>query len=381
MKMFFKKICFGFIPLLLFLEIFCRVLVDPLYFNYVNIFGIKPTSYKLRDLYNSKEPDHVDYLFIGSSRMNAAINVNILREKGLVAINAGRGNITGGIEYCALSNAIAAHPNFIKDAKVVMELFNGIGDIENFKHLRYDVFEPKSNSETERAMPHLLLPYINFKRLVEFLKYSNNSRSLKVEMIFLYYSSLFRSIPFIREYSGKFLSKYFDKSEKESQLPDEGGIQTDVKNMEWAKQQAILFSDIATKRQSKENPLAIAELDNSMVAQICKLVKQSGGIPILFNMPLHSVQQKIGETTLSKTNKETFKNWASQNGIAIVDVNKFKFTDTDFPDYWHLSLNRRDEFTSLLYEQIEEISYRDAINIPRLSKKLIPILQIGYFFI
>ena len=61
-----------------------------------------------------------------------------------------------------------------------------------------------------------------------------------------------------------------------------------------------------------------------------------------------------GESKSEKYNRVIFESWCEKNDIPIIHINK-SYSDSDFPDYWHLSIDKRDEFSLLLYNKILEL--------------------------
>ena len=69
-------------------------------------------------------------------------------------------------------------------------------------------------------------------------------------------------------------------------------------------------------------------------------------------MPLHSVQQKIHQTPFAFKNASVFKEWAHENNIQIISMKGFPVQDSDFPDYWHMSKELKEEFTQALLKKL-----------------------------
>lgn len=332
------------------LELFSRFVIDPVYFYAIDSYEEK-NGFSYQDFYNGIETEHVDYLFVGSSRIPATINTKLLRELsgGKVAINAGRGYMMPGIHYQALKNKLISNPDYLRNSFVFLEYAGTRTYTFNFYYDRLRVYEPIV--EADNAMPHLLLPHLNFSALIDFLVYSGNSIPTKVELATLYLSSSYRCKQFINEKFHLSLDKNFLFKNNDS-LIAEGGIRSDL--VEFARQKAIVVAEQEKDSIFKEPLLTFDIINRSTLAKLNNLIRSNGGTLVLYKMPLHSIQQNVFNLDKAKKNQEVFESWLKSNDIEIIENSEFIFNDTDFPDTWHLSSKRRDEFTSKLYKQISK---------------------------
>jgi len=345
------------LTLYIILEVFSRLCIDPLYFSSIDTYRIKENKSEqslidqIIGKYKKTLAERIDYLFIGSSRVAAAIDAREIEtlEINSNVINAGRGYSTGGINYMALKSLLRRNKNIFKGSKVCIELPGGTAYERNFNTYAYHVDE---------RMPHLILPYINLPDLVKFLKYSNNSLSIKIQVIGFYSSSFYRTVPFIKENRKKISSKITDvladNHENGGNISSSGGIKSDSRAILEARKLAIQWAEENIDEQKGQQPVTFNDLDNSMLNAINELIKSNGGELILYDMPISSTQQRIYETKLSQENKDIFDQWAQINGIRIIHLPDFEYHDNDFPDLWHLSSERKKEFTIDLYNAIKE---------------------------
>lgn len=348
MKKFILRSCFFILFTFLLLEVVSRVVLDPVYFYTINPY-LSPsalTNFTPKDLLKPA-PTHADFLFIGSSRVAASINETTFVEGSpQTSINVGRGYTTAGTHLIALQKIIKNNPNFLKDAKVFIELPGGVIYEEDSIKSKYEVFE---------SMPHLLLPHIDQHDVSSFLA-SNNSNKVKRELCLSYIFSSYRTFPFVKEYKeriiNKIITKFDTKKETSHSLEDTGGIKTGKEEIDAVKQMAVNIAQRQLKEQKGKQPLTSLALDRSMIACFHKLIVSNGGELILFPVPLHSIQQQLYSTPLSLTNKEVFSKWCQNKQIEIVNMNEFKTSDDDFPDYWHLGKHRKDEFSQILKEKV-----------------------------
>lgn len=316
------------------------------YFYSIDTYDLKTTK-TVFNIYFKSKTKHVDYLFIGSSRVPATINPTIFikDEPGKIAVVAGRGFTDAGFHYQALRNRISDFPDYIKGAVVFIE-YPGSKVWDNpFYKDQFYVYEPVlADGE---AMPHLLLPHLKFSSLIEFFNKSQNSFSVKVEMAILYFSSAYRCSYFINHKLSWLDSPLIKTSQ--DKLASEGGIRND--NIDLARQNAISVAAMDAEILIKSPILTFESLSNSSLAYFYNMIIMNGGKLVLYKMPLSSVQEQIFNTDKERINQKIFENWLEIKGIEVIYNEKFESNDLDFPDTWHLSKSRRDEFTLLLYEK------------------------------
>lgn len=332
-------------------EVFCRLFMDPVLFYKLNTYNFKDENPTFLDYFSNTDSKNADFIFIGSSRVPASINAFLFSEiSGKKAINAGRGYMTFGVHYQALKNKVKNHSNFLKNSIVLVEYAYGPQWASSFLDDQMLVFEPKLLGY-DKPMPQLMLPHLSLNSLMEFLKTSNNTISVKIQMLLLH-SSFYRSSVFSQEkyniLSDKFL--FADKNKKKEALVSVGGIKNT--NFEIPKEKAKVYAKLAQDIIESNPELSFEILNNSSLFALNKFIKTNGGLLVLFKMPLHSVQENIGSSKKASLNKIVFEDWLKIIDIPIVNNTNFKYDDTDFPDYWHLSEQRRDEFTELLYLNI-----------------------------
>lgn len=347
MKQFLIKILVVLLVFFAGIELFSRILIDPFYYYTINTYNEKKT-HSLKNIF-SNDTEQVDYLFVGTSRIPATINPELIHSlsEGKTAINAGRGYMTAGIHHQAIKNKLKNHSDYLEGAYVFVEYAGSDIYASSFEEERLRVYE--TDDPDDKAMPHLLLPYLSPSSFFSFLRESDNSPRVKRELSFLYAFSTLRTSRFINEKFHRLdapLNLVNDKN-----LVIDGGIRDD--NIESAKQLAFDLASQTKERIMKEPVLDKKDLENSSLAAMNELITQNGGTLVLFKMPLHSVQTDIYSTSRARENKKVFEEWLQENDIRVVQNTLFTYQDSDFPDTWHLAKDRRDEFTALLYEEIK----------------------------
>lgn len=358
MKKFIIRICIFTVIALISSEVFCRLIVDPPYFYLIDTYNLKVPSKsvkeKLGKIWSSEKTANVDLLFIGSSRVAASINPQIFMQKdpSQTVVVAGRGYTTAGFHYQALRNRISEFPEYLENANVFIEYAGSKQYANPFIEERYRIYEP-TQPDNDKAMPHLLLPHLNYDSLLEFMKTSPNSWRVKRDMALLYFSSLYRSLDFVKEQLHRLDAPLMNATE--NLVPSEGGIRND--RISLAKEGAI----VNAKRQiekSESSPLITTEnLKESSLAYLNAIIKENGGKLLLYRLPVHSVQERIYDSDKERINRKIFEQWLGKNDIEIVHCPDFNYEDSDFPDTWHLSVKKRDEFSLLLYGEIKAKLY------------------------
>lgn len=343
-----KSLVFALVSLAV-LEVLSRVFIDPFYFNFLNTYNEKKEN--TISFFPDSDTPHVDYLFIGSSRIPATINASLLSKLagGATVVNAGRGLITPGIHYQAVTRKIENHPEYLRNANVFVETFGFGNFLNSFETDRLRVYESFDEGMRD-PRPNLLLPHLDFKALVQFFKVSQNSFWVKLDMVFLQ-SSIYRSSQLINEKFNKTgdmrLLGTFEKS-----LTDEGGIRSN--DLKYLSNRARIIAENEKERLRLEVPLSVDQLNKSTLWHFNKLVKENGGRLYLYEVPLHSIQKEVYSSEKSELNKRIFDSWCKDHNIEIVSAHDFQYSDDDFPDIWHLGLNRRDEFTTKLYSSFQD---------------------------
>lgn len=350
MKRFLIKFFLIFLIFFACLEVISRFLFDSRYFYFLNTYNL-PKDKGVKDRYKT-DTDHVDYLFIGSSRVPSTINPKkfIEEDKEKIAVVAGRGYMPSGLHYLALQNKISKHPDYIRNANVFIEYPGSSIYAEKYDDVKYRVYEPVV--KTDRAMPNLIIPHLTLSSFFSFLFESKNSLNVKLETTLLFFSSFYRTSAQIKEDFEKHNSPIFSNKKDNNKLATEGGIRND--NIEFAKQKAIEVALIDKKLLENEEQLTISILNESILAKFSDLVNANGGTLLLYKMPLHSIQNQVYKSIKARENNIIFEKWLTSRNIKVIYIDDFKYTDDDFPDFWHLSVKRRDEFTKKLYYSFKE---------------------------
>lgn len=346
-KFLLKVVVFGVISFAA-IEMFSRIVIDPIYFFKLDTFEEK-NKISLKAIYSGKETTHVDFLFLGSSRIPASINPQLVKtlSGGKIAVNGGRGNMTPGIMFQALVQKEKEHPGYLKGATVALEYAGYEELVSSFDEIKLALYEP--NEVSDRLNPHIIIPYLDRTSFIEYLKTESNKPSTKAKVALCYISSLYRTSYFVNEEFNKLNGSLFDR--KQSKLNSSGGIQE--LNINNSISKAQVHAELLKKKINRINDINERDLKDSFINKLHGFIKKHEGRLILFEVPLHSIQSEIYSSRKATRNELAFFNWLRKQEIELISVPEFDYTDEDFPDFWHLSKNRTDEFTRLLFEHIQ----------------------------
>lgn len=302
MRIFLKTISVYLLFLFLLLEVVFRMYLDDTYFQKV-------------DPYSEKHLAHYDYVFIGSSRFEAAIDedaLSVLVSKPV--LNTARGFYSPGVSYQALKKALDTNPTLIKGGKVILE-YPQFQDayLANFTSEKYRVWEKGF------PMVQFLIPHLDGKELIDFLKYSPNSVKAKVYLISAFHLSVVRNIPVIQEYI----------------------LDNFIKIKSWNMTQQIV-----DQQKSEQEPKAIKDYSdstyaNSLIHQFKQLVESYDGQLLLLDVPKHS-------SFALNFQGDNLEGKSKSARLPVITVTSFGYDDSDFDDGLHLNASRVDEFTAQL---------------------------------
>lgn len=334
MKKFFKRVLFFFVVPCFILEITLRLIPD------VNNFYLAKAGlfYSL-----SKEKDQRFCLFMGSSRVAAAILPEIidtiLEEKRIKSFNAGRGMSTSTIYYLALKKL--EKEGVLENSFVFLEAPCGFSSCYDTRYGKW----------IDEANVHLIIPYLDLTTFIEFWKYSSNKFAVKCKLSVNYFSYTVRMFPLFKEVwdnnsIDQLINKFINRSEvvqNENIILARGGIKVDEDAVKAARKFAYSYFEEYAKKMKLIDK---SQWEKSRLDDIIKLTKKNNSRLILFNLPVSSLEKKVYEKEISKKNYIIFQDYLRESDITFIDLNHTTYSDEDFPDLWHLSRNKAIEFTN-----------------------------------
>jgi hypothetical protein len=134
-----------------------------------------------------------------------------------------------------------------------------------------------------------------------------------------------------------------DSATRGSDLSAAGGVRTDLKGVELAMHMA---DSIAAADLRDQKPYG--DWDSTVQADIVRLVKAAGGIPVFVKIPYSPVQSAPLRTPMREVDRKTFQAALSRWGLPPVVEAGFPTTTDDFPDKWHLRKTLAPAFTRTL---------------------------------
>lgn len=355
MRYFLLRVCLFLFLLLAVVETISRLFIDPGYFSALDTYTVKfPNTAKPKNI-EQKETTHIDFLFLGSSRVPATINPEKIMQESpdKIAVVAGRGYTTPGLIHQALSYKLKKYPGFLSGSMVFLE-YPDIYEYANpFEQDKFKVWE--RHQPGDKPMGHLILPYLDFPDLLSFMKESGNTLPVKMNVAMMFFISSYRTGFYVRE---KLQRSKFNTIIKlpvvDKNFAETGGIRND--NIKNAKTMMRRTTN-ARKREILARPAFSFEmLSISSLSEIHQLITENGGALYLYKMPISTHQQAIFNNQKSIESRKTFELWLTERNIKIISNDSFHYDDSDFPDRWHLKENRRDEFTHLLYQSINQLN-------------------------
>ena len=343
MKEFLKRIFLFLATLFLAVEISVRVI--PV-FNDLFLEKIDPFF-----IFSDKTRNHAQ-IFIGSSRVGALIMPEIMNSRlsksNIYCINAGRGMSTGMIHYLALQHL--EKKSLLESTAVFIEAPGGL----------CSYYDDINGYWVDDRNIHLIIPYLNNKTLRKFWKYSDNKISVKTAVTADYYLYSYRILSYTKELLTKnsfidlvkkVLKKYKNNNEN-NELSERGGIKTDSLSIIRARSLAAENANLEIKNQQL---IKLTDWNKSILKDIHTLLKRNHAELVLFPMPLSSVQSQIYSTPTARENILTFSKFLADNEIKYLDLDISDYTDDDFPDFWHISEQKAEEFTNQLIDTLKVI--------------------------
>lgn len=291
-----------------------------------------------------------NFLFVGTSRTRAAIHPDTWDSVMAQALHARTSTVNLGMGWCTpmehwhgLRKLLAEYPDALRGTAVFLEAGDGIGYPE-----RWDgnwIVEDRRD---------LLVPYMDRSDLPHLWKSGTSLEarlSIAVDLLVPAFDQFPRFRHLVRsnlDSAGRSIvdgiwPKEPDSSAPGSDLSSAGGVRTDLKGVELAMHMA---DSMAAADLRDQKPYG--DWDSTVQADIVRLVKDAGGIPIFVKIPFSPVQSAPLRTSLRQADRRTFQAALSRWGLPPVVEADFPTTSGDFPDKWHLRKTLAPAFTRAL---------------------------------
>lgn len=292
---------------------------------------------------------HVDYLFVGSSRVAAAIDASTFSDimsrrlgRTTRAINLGQGYSTPIEHYLGLRHLFEIAPKNLAGCVIFWE---APGQTFHLGAWGDDWFW--------HEQPELILPVLRRWDLPA-LWFSRGAIDPKLTLTIetlLRPSNLFARRRHLHKRimdRGELLVSRFLPQNKPTapvpiaDLPTQGGIRVEEESVQRARKLAIILTD-ESLRQQRLN----LNWQSPIYENLRALVEQHHGKIILYDMPMSLTFGRVYQTNIGRANQRNFLQQLSHLRTTILHP-PFSYSDQDFPDLWHLRQSRCHEFTSAL---------------------------------
>ncbi|HXP91267.1 MAG TPA: hypothetical protein VN931_10095 [Fibrobacteria bacterium] len=291
-----------------------------------------------------------NFLFLGTSRTRAAINpdawdgvMSQVLHARTSTVNLGMGWCTPMEHWYGLHKLLSEFPDALRGTAVLLEAGDGIGYPE-----RWDgnwIVDDRRD---------LLVPYMDRSDLPRLWK-SSTPLEAKLSIAVDLLVPAFDQFPRLRHVVRSNLDsagqgvvdgiwrKPTDSAAPSSDLVSAGGIRTDLKGVELARHLADSLSASDLKDQKPWR-----DWDSTVQADIVRLVKDAGGIPIFVRIPFSPIQTRPLRTPLREADRKRFQASLVRWGLPPLVEAEFATTADDFPDEWHLRKTLSPAFTQAL---------------------------------
>jgi len=294
----------------------------------------------------------VDVVFIGSSRVTAAISPAVV-QSGLSdslgtrvrVVSEGKGFSTLALHYFGLKRLYRNHPDKMNGALVLVEAPGGI-----------PIYQEWSDKWVTDTWPTLMGPLLDRHNVVQFLSESPNSPGAKAYAVA---AAPLRTVRYVRylqprlesRFNGRFSPDHPGKPTAD--LVGDGGIRIDSVGVALVREQVLAGHEEHVDR-SEWN------WDTSVIGDIVRLVRENGGDVAFYEMPVSSPWEVQFPSEVRETERQSFHAWINENDLAYVPISDFGTTKEDFPDLVHLRKTRRSAFSERVSDGLLESPLFDA---------------------
>ena len=286
----------------------------------------------------------VDVVFVGSSRVAASIAPEVVGGylsdslgTRVKVISAGKGYSTLMLHYFGLQRLYRDHPDNMQGALVLIEAPGGV-----------PVYLEWSDKWVTDTWPTLMGPLLTRDNVGPFLRESPNTFRAK---IYALAADPLRVVRYARYLQPTLESKFnnrFDSAvapEADADLAGEGGIRTDSAGVALVREEVLAGTDHKAARDSWN-------WDNSVLADIVKLVRSHGGEVAFFEMPVSSYWTAGYPPGRRELEATSFHEWAGRNQLEYESFPTFQTTDDDFPDLMHMRKSMRNNYSRSVAERL-----------------------------
>jgi hypothetical protein len=306
----------------------------------------------------------IDDLFVGTSRVAAAVDVDAFADEAARcigrrprAVNMGTGYSTLVEHFFGIKTLLRDRPDALRGGVVLIEAPGGIPDAITIAN-RWD--EPWTyEGETTRIVPHLRpgdLPDVWRSGLSFGDKLNFSFRTLTRGSALLAYRELI-GMTLMDVFRGRVagaVAPAAGHDKPAADLAERGGIRTDQEGVRRARSLAV---EMAATWAADQRP--IGRWGDRVVGSLVKLILEAGGRVVFFEVPLHSMQAAALTTQSRLADRRAFLAEAKTWGAVVVSPD-LEAGDDDFPDVFHLSGSRSAAYSRALARAVCEAGVKPS---------------------
>ncbi len=297
--------------------------------------------------------ERVNAVFIGQSRVEAAINTEMFNktvitqgERTCTSVNLGGHGRTPAVNWFGLKLLLQKMPDKFAGTTVFVEAPGGLPETGTWDQSWVNAGEDKA-----------IVPLLATEDVARMASASHSSaldraglRWLQAEnrISLLYYRRiagrrLMGSLTELAQQAAAALHLGGDASGSSLDIQAGGTILTDVSA-------AITGLNTANAYvREHQSTAALIDWNQTILNEIRLLMQKAGGHLVIYTLPVHSMFNPVYQSAQAATSRESLRMYCEQNDIPLLAPD-FKATDSDFPDYWHLTREQGEEFTHRLAE-------------------------------
>ncbi len=306
------------------------------------------------------EQQPVDYLFLGSSRVTAAIDADVFaqsieqrtgRRPTVDLLARGYTNLIHN--YLALRNLTDIHPEHLRGCVVMLELPSGLPATHgSYANTPTGLRGAWLNSQ---SCAHLLSAVMQTRDLPA-LYGSDTELERKIELTFGCLSRPICSVSQRQRVHEVFranlntlaykvenrLTPTLPREAASVDLSDRGGIRTDAEGVAVVRRYAAMQA-----RQASANQKPLRNWEDSLLPDLIALCRDHRMQLVFFEMPEAPDYVHGSQTPTRQADRRHFRQWAQGEGVPIIRFD-FPTRQADFPDGLHLSQSRGRAYSSAL---------------------------------
>ena len=301
-------------------------------------------------LLESPPKERLDALFIGQSRVEAAINTEMFNktvmtqgERPCTSANLGGHGRTPAVNYMGLRLLLQKMPQTLKGCTVFVEAPGGIPQADRWN-------QPWVNPGEDRA----IIPLLTSPEIATMAHASAHNPMLTQLGLRLLQAESHVSLVYYRHIAGRrmiqSLQEISSQAAEAMHLPpgevnDQLDIQTGGTIVNEASAAAVGLNSARSYIRQQQGVPATTNWNETILEDIRQELARAGAHLAVYTMPVHS----MFVPTEQRQSVESLRSYCAEHGVLLLEP-EFKAADSDFPDYWHLTREQGEEFSHKLAE-------------------------------